>query len=90
MKKLAVAAFLLLAAPAAAQQRMPLSTFVVGVMEQGYEFAAQAKDGDGDTVSFMVHKQTRNWIAVFVPQQAPHLACLMATGTEWSTSKGGV
>jgi hypothetical protein len=90
MKKLAVAAFLLLAAPAAAQQCMPLSTFVTGVLDQGYEFAAQAKDGDGDSISFMVHKQTKNWIAVFVPQSAPHVACLLATGTEWSTSKGAI
>ena len=90
MRILASLVFLLLAAPAAAQQCMPLSQFVAGVMDQGYEFAAQAKDGDGDSVSFLVHTKTKNWIAVFVPQQAPHLACLMATGTEWTTSKGGV
>jgi len=90
MKKIAVAAFLLLAAPAAAQQCMPLSQFVAGVMNQGYEFAAQAKDGDGDQVSFLVNAATKNWIAVFVPQQAPHLACLFATGTEWTTIKGNI
>lgn len=91
MKRFVVPLMLLLAAPAAAQQCAPLPGFAAKMVEQGYEFFASAKDGDGDQNFILWNPKDKTWLIVFVPGAAPHLVCLMAAGDEFepSVKKGG-
>lgn len=84
MKKVALAAFLLLAAPAAAQQQcQSLKAFAAGAAERGFEFIGQGKDDDGDVNFVLWHPERKVWMIVFVPQQNKEMVCLVTGGRDF-------
>lgn len=84
MRKFAVAAFLLLAAPAAAQmQCQPMAGFAKGAAEAGYEFVGQGVDEDGDTNFILWNPDKKTWLMVFVPQQRRDLVCAITGGRDF-------
>ena len=91
MKKIALLALLLSAAPAAAQNCLPLADFARAAAMQGYEPVVQAKDSDGDKVVLAVKAQTGEWLQGYIPASAPEVFCILVSGTEFKvTLRGGI
>jgi hypothetical protein len=89
MKKAATLAFLLLAAPAAAQNCLPLADFARAAVMRGYEPVMQAKDSDGDKVILLLNAKTGEWVQGYVPASAPEAFCIVVSGTEFKVTLGG-
>jgi hypothetical protein len=91
MKKIALLALLLSAAPAAAQNCMPLADFARAAAMRGYEPVVQAKDSDGDKVIVALNAKTGEWVQGYIPASAPEAFCIMVSGTEFKvTLRGGI
>ena len=87
---LLIVCFFTLSGTASAQQCAPLPDFLRSVASNGFEPVVSAKDSDGDKIVIFLNAKNLEWIAVFLPQQAP-VACLVSSGTEFKvTLTGGV
>jgi hypothetical protein len=94
MKKIALLALFVSscsAAPAFAQNCMPLADFARAAAMRGYEPVVQAKDSDGDKVIVALNPKTGEWVQGYIPASAPEAFCIVVSGTEFKvTMSGGI